>query len=222
MRIALDGRYPDVMGGRGRGWLLPYGLAICVTGGAASLGILSSAGVVALAAGLGVALLVGELSVARGRAEKAGGQLEGRSPGTRPEELPSLRGVSILVVDDARDARESLAMLLEECGARVTAVASAREALEALACSRPDVLVSDLAMPGLDGYALVARLRALEAGCARPVPALALSAYARTEDRERALAAGFHAHVAKPVEPSEIASAVARLAGAGDLARPRT
>ena len=222
MKIALDGRYPDVMGGRGRGWLLRYGLAICVTGGAASLGILSSAGVVALAAGLGVALLVGELNVARGRAARAGGQRAGLFAGTRPEELPSLRGVSILVVDDALDARESLTMLLEECGARVTAVASAREALEALACSRPDVLVSDLAMPGLDGYALVARLRALEAGCARPLPALALSAYARTEDRERALAAGFHAHVAKPVEPSEIASAVARLAGAGDLARPRT
>ena len=136
------------------------------------------------------------------------------SSGSRPEDLPSLRGVSILVVDDALDARESLAMLLEECGAHVTAVASAPEALEALASARPDVLVSDLAMPGLDGYALVARLRSLEADGATPVPALALSAYARTEDRERALAAGFQAHVAKPVEPIEIASAVARLAGA--------
>jgi len=146
---------------------------------------------------------------------------DGASAGSRPEDLPSLRGFSILVVDDALDARESLAMLLEECGARVTAVASAPEALEAFASARPDVLVSDLAMPGLDGYALVARLRALEADDARPVPALALSAYARTEDRERALAAGFQAHVAKPVEPIEIASAVARLAGASDPARPR-
>ena len=141
-------------------------------------------------------------------------------PGARPEDLPSLRGVSILVVDDALDARESLAMLLEECGARVTAVASAPEALEAFAAARPDVLVSDLAMPDLDGYALVARLRALEAEGTKSVPALALSAYARTEDRERALAAGFQAHVAKPVEAVEIASAVARLAATTDPARP--
>jgi len=124
----------------------------------------------------------------------------------------------VLVVDDARDAREALAMLLEECGAHVTAVASAPAALDAMAQARPDVIISDLAMPGVDGYELLARVRAREAGAARPVPALALSAYARREDRERALAAGFQAHIAKPVEPGEIAAAVARLATGADFA----
>ena len=134
------------------------------------------------------------------------------------DRLPSLDRVSVLVVDDARDAREALAMLLEECGAHVTAVASAPAALDAMAQARPDVIISDLAMPGVDGYELLARVRAREAGAARPVPALALSAYARREDRERALAAGFQAHIAKPVEPGEIAAAVARLATGADFA----
>jgi len=136
--------------------------------------------------------------------------------------LPSLDGVSVLVVDDARDTREALAMLLEECGAHVTAAASAPAALDAMAQARPDVLISDLAMPGVDGYELLARVRAREAGAARPVPALALSAYARREDRERALAAGFQAHIAKPGEPGEIAAAVARLATGADFAATGT
>src|SRR5207253_2902903 len=89
------------------------------------------------------------------------------APGDSTKVLPSLRGLSVLVVDDALDARDSLAMFLEECGARVTAVASAAEALEALPLARPDVLVSDLAMPGIDGYGLLARMRELEAGGAR-------------------------------------------------------
>ncbi|TMA66120.1 MAG: response regulator [Deltaproteobacteria bacterium] len=144
------------------------------------------------------------------------------APGDSTKVLPSLRGLSVLVVDDALDARDSLAMFLEECGARVTAVASAAEALEALPLARPDVLVSDLAMPGIDGYGLLARMRELEAGGARPVPALALSGHARPQDRERTLAAGFQAHMAKPAEPAELASAVARLAARGRLARTGT
>src|SRR5213594_1563590 len=141
------------------------------------------------------------------------------APGDSTKVLPSLRGLSVLVVDDALDARDSLAMFLEECGARVAAAA---EALEALPLARPDVLVSDLAMPGIDGYGLLARMRELEAGGARPVPALALSGHARPQDRERTLAAGFQAHMAKPAEPAELASAVARLAARGRLARTGT
>ena len=144
------------------------------------------------------------------------------APGDATAALPSLRGLSVLVVDDALDARDSLAMLLEECGARVTAVASAAEALEALPLARPDVLVSDLAMPGIDGYGLLARMRDLEAGGARPIPALALSGHACPQDRERTLAAGFQLHMAKPAEPAEIASAVARVAARGHLARTGT
>jgi signal transduction histidine kinase len=124
-------------------------------------------------------------------------------------------GLRVLVVDDEPDAREMLALVLGGCGAEVTAVASAREALEALPRLRPDVLISDLAMPGEDGYALIRRVRALPAEEGGRVPAAALTAYALAEDRARALSAGFQIHVPKPVDPAELAAVVENLAAWG-------
>jgi len=129
-----------------------------------------------------------------------------------------LEGVHVLVVDDDIDARESLVMVLEESGAEVIAVSSAREALQAVGRVVPDVLVSDIAMPDVDGYGLLRRLRALHAE--RPVPALALTAYGGEDHRRRALAAGFEMHLAKPIDPSELTAAVRSLAGQRPTDRP--
>jgi len=126
---------------------------------------------------------------------------------------PSLEGLRVLVVDDEADARESLTAVLEQCGAVVTAVASAREALGALAHQRPDILVSDIGMPEEDGYALIEKVRVLDARHGGRIPAVALTAYAAPEDRQRALDAGYELHVPKPVTPEELVTAVANLSG---------
>jgi PAS domain S-box-containing protein len=130
---------------------------------------------------------------------------------------PSLKGVWALVVDDEADARELVATLLQQCGAVVTAVGSAREALAALAADehgrRPDVLVSDVSMPEVDGYELLRRVRELDPGMGGRIPAVALTAYGRSIDRIRALSAGFQMHMPKPVEPAELATVVASLTG---------
>ena len=136
--------------------------------------------------------------------------VHGRVPFDVP---PNLAGVQVLVVDDEPDARTLVASVLEQCGASVHAVASVAEALEAFERARPDVLVSDIGMPGEDGYALIRKIRARRAEDGGRVPAAALTAYARTEDRMRALSAGFQLHVPKPVEPAELATVVATLAG---------
>jgi CheY-like chemotaxis protein len=112
-------------------------------------------------------------------------------------------------VDDEADARQLMHRILGDCGARVITAASAREALALAARERPDVLVSDIGMPETDGYDLLKQLRALSAD----IPAVALTAYARSEDRTRALRAGFRIHIAKPVEPAELAVSVANVAG---------
>jgi PAS domain S-box-containing protein len=124
-----------------------------------------------------------------------------------------LAGVRVLVVDDDADARLMTRRLLEGPGAEVEAAASADEALAMLAARPFDMLVSDIGMPGGDGYELLRRLRAAEASPNREVPAIALTAYARMQDRVRALQAGFQRHLAKPVEPAELLDAVAALAG---------
>jgi PAS domain S-box-containing protein len=126
---------------------------------------------------------------------------------------PSLDGVAVLVVDDDPDARHLIGMLLGERGAKVIAVGSAAEALRALETEHPDVLLSDIEMPDQDGYALIRSIRALPADRGGRIPAAALTAYARTEDRMQALLAGFHLHTPKPVEPAELAAVVASLAG---------
>ncbi|HYE63950.1 MAG TPA: ATP-binding protein [Pyrinomonadaceae bacterium] len=126
---------------------------------------------------------------------------------------PVLDGLRVLVVDDEADARSLVTTILEQCGAEVMTAASAFEALELLEKSRPDVLVSDIGMPEMDGYALIRKVRALPAERGGRTPAVALTAYARTEDRVRILSTGYQMHVAKPVEPTELAAAVASLAG---------
>lgn len=127
---------------------------------------------------------------------------------------PQLQGVKILVVDDDRDTREMLEALLVQCSASVTTAASARQALIEIQSSRPDVLVSDLGMPDQDGYELIKRIRADEATTnAKPLPALALTAYARADDRVRALTAGYNIHLSKPVNPEEFALVVSNLIG---------
>ncbi|HVR71208.1 MAG TPA: ATP-binding protein [Vicinamibacteria bacterium] len=129
-----------------------------------------------------------------------------------PAQGRSLEGVRVLVVDDESDARDALALVLERCGARVTAVASAAEALGAWRREPYDVLLSDIAMPGEDGYSLIRKI-ATAGSDARPLPAVAVTAYATSEDRQRALEAGYRDHLTKPVDPGALVATVARLAG---------
>ncbi len=124
----------------------------------------------------------------------------------------SLRGIKILVVDDERDAREVLWHILSERGAAVTACASAAEALAAIERIAPDVLVSDVGMPGEDGYELIRKVRMLGEPIGR-VAAVALTAYSRLDDRTQALLAGFQTHLAKPVDARELILTVAAIAG---------
>jgi PAS domain S-box-containing protein len=123
-----------------------------------------------------------------------------------------LEGITVLVVDDEPDARELLKRVLEDGQARVLLAASAQEGLEILRRERPDMLVSDIGMPGEDGYQLIRRVRALPPDEGGRTPAAALTAFARAEDRTRALRAGYQIHVAKPVEPAELSAVVASLA----------
>jgi len=129
-----------------------------------------------------------------------------------PSRLINLVGRRILVVDDEADARDLLAQILSQAGADVTVVGSADEALTVLRRWRPDVLLSDIGMPGDDGYVLIRKVRMLGAEEGGHVRALALTAYARSEDRALALEAGFHAHIAKPVDPLELTALIAGLA----------
>src|SRR5262245_21308705 len=126
--------------------------------------------------------------------------------------LTNLGGRRILVVDDEVDARDLLSTILSQAGADVTSVASADEALATLRRWRPDVLVSDIGMPGDNGYILIRKVRALRPEEGSQVRALALTAYARAEDRTQALEAGFHSHIAKPVDPLELTALIAGLA----------
>ncbi|HYP00065.1 MAG TPA: ATP-binding protein, partial [Pyrinomonadaceae bacterium] len=126
---------------------------------------------------------------------------------------PSLEGLRVLIVDDEPDTRRLLRTVLERCGSEVTTAGSSAEALAAYAESKPDVLISDIGMPEEDGYELIGKLRAAEAGSGGRIPAIALTAYARVEDRVRALNAGFQVHVPKPIEPVELLAVVASLTG---------
>jgi PAS domain S-box-containing protein len=131
------------------------------------------------------------------------------------ENSPSLKGLRILVVDDEADARELLIQILKESGVEVVAVATAEEAIRVLTeqASRLDVLVSDIGMPNQDGYSLLRRVRSLPPEMGGQIPAVALTAYARTEDRRAAFLAGFQSHLAKPVELAELIAVIANLTG---------
>jgi len=128
---------------------------------------------------------------------------------------PQLDGLRILIVDDDADIRDLLTYTLEICGADVTVATSADEAISLLTTSSPPmhILISDIGMPDEDGYALLRRIRALAPERGGQIPAIALTAYARTQDRTAALLAGFQSHVAKPVEPAELIAVLANLAG---------
>jgi CheY-like chemotaxis protein/anti-sigma regulatory factor (Ser/Thr protein kinase) len=126
-----------------------------------------------------------------------------------------LSQVKVLVVDDEPDARELIKRILSDCHATVITAASAHDAMESFRDAPPDVLVSDLGMPEVDGFELLAQVRALGRDGGGDVPAVALTAFARSEDRIRALEAGFRAHISKPVEPTELIAAVARMAAVG-------
>ncbi|NOU30257.1 MAG: response regulator, partial [Polyangiaceae bacterium] len=148
--------------------------------------------------------------VARGRASAAV-QVRTPPPGAEapaPAMPQDLSRLSVLVLDDEPDARELLASMLGFRGARVRVASSVKEALAAIAEERPDVLVSDIGMPLQDGYDLIERLRALPAEEGGALPAVALTAYARTADRTRALLAGFNAHLTKPVEIDQLAAVI--------------
>jgi CheY-like chemotaxis protein len=128
---------------------------------------------------------------------------------------PNLGGLRILVVDDEADARDLLAIRLRQYGADVITASSAEAAMEALAQEepRPDLIVSDIAMPGEDGYNLMRRVRALDPEQGGRIPAIAVTAYSRTEDRVQAMAAGFQIHLPKPVNASELTHAITSIIG---------
>jgi CheY-like chemotaxis protein len=128
------------------------------------------------------------------------------------ERLPDLSGTHVLAVDDEPDALRLLADILRAAGARVTMARSGAAALDKIGDAHPDVLVADLGMPLMDGFELIRRLRESDDEAVRDVPAAALTAYARSEDRAKTLQGGFEMHLAKPVDPVELASAVKALA----------
>ena len=127
--------------------------------------------------------------------------------------LPSLQGLKVLVVDDEADTRELIREVLKECGSEVITSPSAAEALIALEEHKPDVLISDLGMPDEDGYSLIAKIRELPPERGGEIPAAALTAYARAEDRMRVLRSGFQFHLPKPVDSAELVTVIASLAG---------
>lgn len=137
----------------------------------------------------------------------------------RAESLPEMEtsdrldGLTILVVDDEPDTSELLKMMIEKSGARVTTASSADEGLSALRSSRFDVIVSDIGMPRTDGYQFIQQVRDLPVERGSRIPALALTAYARTEDRLRAMRAGYQMHIAKPIEYTELVTLIASLGG---------
>jgi signal transduction histidine kinase/CHASE1-domain containing sensor protein/ActR/RegA family two-component response regulator len=130
----------------------------------------------------------------------------------KPARPQSLSGLNVLLVDDDSDTLKLMETALTRREANVTAVSSANEAIRAITRKRPDVLVSDIAMPDEDGYGLIEKIRSLERGGPDNIPAVAITAYAKDEDRERALSSGFQIYLAKPVELTELISVVARAA----------
>jgi PAS domain S-box-containing protein len=135
------------------------------------------------------------------------------SGATSLQSTPSLAGLKVLVVDDDQDSRDLVHRVLSDREATVFMAASAAEGMAALQRERPHMLVSDIGMPHEDGYDFIRKVRALPAEVGGQIPAAALTAFARSEDRTRALLAGYHTHIVKPVDPSELVAVVAALAG---------
>ena len=125
--------------------------------------------------------------------------------------LDDLTGVRVVAIDDEADALGLLRVVLEAAGAEVSTFASPAAALDGLAAERPDALIVDVGMPEMDGYDFIRRLRSSAEPSVRDVPAAALTAFARAEDRTRALQSGFEMHLAKPIDPGELVASVATL-----------
>jgi CheY-like chemotaxis protein len=125
--------------------------------------------------------------------------------------LRNLTGIRVLAIDDEEDALVLLRVVLEAAGAEVVTMSSASEALQRLADAKPDVMVVDLGMPQMDGFEFIGRIRASTDADIRDIPAAALTAFARSEDRTKALDHGFEMHLAKPVDPGELVSSIATL-----------
>ncbi len=134
------------------------------------------------------------------------------TPSPMPSVPPRLDGLRVLVVDDSADGRTLTSLVLTQAGASVRAVASVQEALQMLGAERLDVLVSNIGLPDQDGYGLIRQVRQYEVEHGGFLPAVALTGYARAEDRGRSLAAGFQAHISKPVEPAELTAVIATIA----------
>lgn len=130
---------------------------------------------------------------------------------SQPDDSPDLNGVKVLLVDDERDTRELIAFILEQSGAVVTQAASAVEALQAMPNFQPNLLLSDIGMPEVDGYMLMRQIRAMLPEMGGTIPAIALTAYAAEADYQQAIAAGFGQHITKPVEPAKLVRAIANL-----------
>jgi CheY-like chemotaxis protein len=128
-----------------------------------------------------------------------------------PAERGSLEGLRILAIEDDVETRELLMIVLQEAGAQVTAADSAADALRSLASIMPDLIVSDIGMPGMDGLALMRVIRTLSDESGGRIPAIAFTAYARVEDRQAALSAGFQSFVPKPLDPAALVAAIANL-----------
>jgi CheY-like chemotaxis protein len=131
--------------------------------------------------------------------------------------LGDLHGIRVFAIDDEEDALQLLRLVLETAGAEVTTLSSPANALEKIAEVKPQVLVIDLGMPEMDGFELIDRIRHSANKSIRHTPAAALTAFARSEDRTRALRSGFEMHLAKPVDPGELVASVARLARRADV-----
>jgi len=133
------------------------------------------------------------------------------TPGTQPPPRPNIAGVKALVVDDDLDSRELVACILEQENATVLSASSAPAALMALIQFHPDIILSDIGMPDLDGYTFIQKVRSLPSGQGGQIPAIALTAYAGDSDQQQALNAGFHAHLSKPIDPATLIRAIADL-----------
>jgi len=131
------------------------------------------------------------------------------------DDIPDLRGLRVLVVDDEEDSRDIVAEMLKHEGAQVETAPSAKEGFELVPQFRPHVLVSDIGMPGEDGYSLVTRVRQLPAQTGGKTPAIALTAYTAPEDRRRALAAGFDVHLGKPIDLRQLIAVIVKLSQSG-------
>jgi CheY-like chemotaxis protein len=126
------------------------------------------------------------------------------------DESPNLSGVRVLLIDDEADTRNLLRVVLEQCNAEVKDASSAEEGLKIAREWNTSIVVSDIGMPGSDGYDFIRKFRQWERERGTSIPAVALTAYARAEDRMRALAAGYQIHIPKPIDPTEIALVIAR------------